>query len=133
MSSIKDKIKQRADKLKKKKKTDKLKGYRYFTFQFIEKIDEITRSAEDTVVFSMDVSTAVLSYNQQMKSIDPDCTFDINWNNAKLKNEDFKNWRIDGVEITWSKWYLGKNPYSSEKTYIDIGQLWLDGYFDEEE
>ena len=70
---------------------------------------------------------------RRMRNIDPDVHLKIKWNdeNKLSSKSEWKDLRVEGVTIGWSKWYLGKHPFSDEEKYIDVAQLFIEGYFED--
>jgi len=91
-------------------------------------------TARTTAKSVLDIETALRRGQAQLymslQDIDPDVDVKIVWHNE----DDMENWQdmiVEGVHIVWSKFYRGKHPLEQPEKYIDVGSLWLQGYFSE--
>ena len=65
-----------------------------------------------------------------MRGLDPEVDISLKWNRED-RMATWEDLMIEGVQITWSRWYRGKHPLDPPERYIDIAELFLEGYFDD--
>lgn len=111
---------------KKKKRINRFKDPRHCVCEFINTIDRVITTSKDQNMFSTGVYTAIGVLEVRIKKIDPDVGLRIQWNTSS----NWENMRVEGVEIFWSENYLNNSLLKSPTTYIDVGQLFIEGYFD---
>lgn len=139
MSSAKERVYNRIRKKIKNNKRSakrfaKKAGIQTLTANFVNKVEEIKETATDAVSFTQLLEAESLKYHRYMQCIDPEISLALNWYKEEELNESkWEDFRLEGVTITWSSFYLGKHPFVDATRYIDIGELWLQGYFSEEE
>jgi hypothetical protein len=115
-----------------KEQKDAFRGPYSITHAFITEMDEVTENAQSFAAWSMEMEWAAKRLHKRMRTLDPDVDVKVMWNREGeiTENSDWKTLRVDGVKITWSTWYIGKHPFNDKEKYIDIGQLFIEGYFD---
>ena len=112
-------------------KKRKFRGPYSIVHEFINAMDDILEQSKTQEVFSMNMQSAVNTFNNRMKLLDPEVDLRIVWN--KSDDDDWKSLRVDGIEITWSRFHLSKNNLKEPTKYIDVGMLFMEGYFTEQE
>lgn len=102
--------------------------------EFINAMDDATENCSSADLFYLELKTATNTLDSRMKMLDPEIELKVMWNDEnKLSSKtDWRDLRVDGVKIMWSRFYLGKNPLVEAEKYIDVGQLFIEGYFSEE-
>jgi hypothetical protein len=113
-----------------KDKSAKRKGPKTIVLEFVNDIENLREEAGDSaVVFDEGLNRHASLLESRILAIDPGAEITVHWND-EAKVEDWKNLRVDGVTITWSSFYLGKHPFNSKQTYIDVGALFLEGFLE---
>ena len=120
---------------KKKKRLHKYKDYKTngpyaIVCEFINAMDDVLEGSKNQETFSMDMQTAVNTLHNRMKFIDPEVDLKVVWNKD---TNDWKNLRVDGIEISWSRFHLSKHNLKEPTKYIDVGMLFIEGYFTQDD
>jgi len=128
--AVKAMMKKRRERLNKDQKS-KFRGPYSITHAFITEMDNLTDDSRTLDAWYMEMEWAVKRLEKRMRALDADVELKVMWNREGeiTENSDWKTLRVDGIKITWSSWYLGKNPLNDKEKYIDIGQLFIEGYF----
>jgi len=132
MSEAKKKVLALIEKRQKKNEAYKTKtaqrlGPNGIVLQFIEAMDKVLNESKGPLDFELGLEREAGFLLSRLRCIDPNVDCAITWNREDIIN----NWQelcVEGVLIQWSKWYLGKNPFSDAEKYIDVGTLFLDGF-----
>ena len=124
-------IKKKIAKTKKHKdKSARRVGPRTIILEFINEFEKLREEAGDSVIlFDSGLQTLSILLEERLMAIDPDIDISVHWNNER-EVEDWKELRVDGVTLTWSRFYLKEHPFNDETTYVDIGALFLEGFLD---
>lgn len=103
--------------------------------RFINEVDKIQESVSCGEIFWAELHHLGRILFNDFKGIDPEVVLKLIWNkeNEITHTTDWKDLRLEGVKITWSKWYRGKHPFGEPEIYIDIGTLFVDGYLGEDD
>ena len=109
----------------------KFRGVYSITHAFITEMDELIENTQSFDAWYIEMEWAAKRLEKRMRMLDPDVELMVMWNREGdiTEHSDWKTLRVDGVKITWSSWYLGKHPFNDKERYIDIGQLFIEGYF----
>jgi hypothetical protein len=99
--------------------------------EFIHAMEKVVKEAKGPLDFQTGLELEAGLLHDHMRCVDPDVDVQIVWNREDA-TEKWQDLQVEGVKITWSRWYLGKNPFSDTEKYIDISQLFLEGYFSDE-
>ena len=114
-----------------KTKAAKRLGPSGIVLQFIEAMEKVLNEAKGPLDFETGLEREAGLLHDRMRCIDPDVNVQIAWNKEDTV-EDWENLQVEGVKISWSRWYLGKNPFSDPEKYIDVSSLFLEGFISEE-
>lgn len=127
-------IKKRRTRLNKDRR-GRFRGPYSITHAFITEMDEITESSRTIDAWYMEMEWVVKRLEKRMRALDADVELKVIWNREGeiTDRTDWKTLRVDGIMITWSTWYIGKHPFNDKEKYIDVGQLFIEGYFDDKE
>ena len=70
--------------------------------------------------------------NDRMKRLDCRIELKIMWNDEDKLNRhnSWRDLRVDGVHIIWSDSHLQLNPNKEPERFIDMTQLFIEGYLD---
>ena len=98
-------------------------------FQFMEAMESVLLESKGPLDFETGLQREAGFLHSRMRCIDPSVDVQIIWNKED-STEDWQNLQVDAVRIVWSKWYLGKNPFSDPEKYIDVTSLFLEGHID---
>lgn len=103
--------------------------------RFIDEVDKIQESVSSAEIFWAELVHLSNRLSNDFKGIDPDVEMKLVWNreDRMTKDTNWKDLRLEGVKITWSKWWRGKHPFSDPEAYIDVGTLFVDGYLGDKE
>lgn len=112
-----------------RKKKAMSKGANGIIKEFIQSMDDLREKCASVETLDMSIKNAVTKMEAEMRIIDPDVSLKVLWYNEG-KVEKIEDLRVDGVEITWSKFYLGKHPFSEKTRIVDVGFLFVNGYYD---
>jgi len=132
MSEAKKKIlakikkRQELNKLYKTKAAKRL-GLYGIVLQFIEATEKITTEATDLFDFATGLEREAELLHDRIKCIDPKVNIQIMWNKEDTV-EDWENLQVEGVRVIWSSFYKKNHPLCEPEKYIDISQLFIEGY-----
>jgi hypothetical protein len=113
-----------------KDKSARRKGPKTIVREFIDDMEELRIEAGDSaVIFDEGLNRNATLLESRLMAIDPGVHVQVHWN-QEHKVEDWKDLRVEAVTITWSSFYLGKHPFNSKQTHIDVGALWMEGYLE---
>lgn len=111
-------------------KSAKRLGPKTIVLEFVEEMENLREEVGDNAVeFDSGLLRIAGLLESRILAIDPGANVIVHWN----KENDIENWkdlRVDGVTIEWSRFYLGKNPFSDPSRYIDVGSLFLEGFME---
>ena len=110
----------------------KFRGPNSIVHAFITEMDELSETCRTFDAWYMEMEWVAKRLEKRMRTLDPDVTLKIMWNREGeiTEDSDWKELVAEGVHITWSTWYIGKHPFNDKEKYIDVGQLFIEGYFD---
>lgn len=129
---VMDLIKKRQAKNKSyKEKVARRLGPNGIVLQFIEAMETILREAKGPLDFETGLEREAGLLHDRMRCVDPGVKIQIIWNREDVV-ENWEDLQVDGVRIFWSKWYLGKNPFSDDEKYISVASLFMEGILTEE-
>ena len=114
----------------------KFRGPKSIVCEFINNMDDALAECETADAFYMTMQTHTNTMEKRMKFLDPGVNLEVVWadkNKMSTEEEEWKYLRVDAVKVVWSRWYLGKNPFSDPEIYIDVGQLFVEGFFSDRE
>lgn len=112
-----------------KEKTAKRTGVYGIVAQFIDDMEKVSTESENPVDFGTGLQRESRLLLDRMKHTDPDVDIEIRWNRENSA-ETWKDLRVEGVLIKWSRFYLSKHNLHHPEKYIDVSQLFLEGYLD---
>lgn len=102
--------------------------YKQYVLKFIEEMEDIyVNNMESVMDFVSCYNSAREKLLGQLRCFDPDVRVEELWNNRK-DWEDWKNYRILGVIIKWSKAHLKKNPNTDPEELVDASELLFSDY-----
>ncbi len=113
-----------------KKKAKKLGPYG-ITKQFTHDVEKAITNNDTSGGFEVDLDIACRKLDNAMKCVDPDVSIEVIWVDGHTL-ENWKDIQVDGINISWSRWYLKMHEFAEREKYIDIAELFLKGLFDEE-
>lgn len=104
-------------------------GSKGIVLQFIKAMEEVLTEAKGPLDFQTGLEREAYLLLDRMRCIDPGVDVTILWNKEDTV-DDWKDLQVEGVKISWSSWYLGKNPFSDAEKHIDVASLFLEGDLD---
>lgn len=114
-----------------KTKSAKRLGPKTIVLEFVEEMENLRQEVGDNAAeFDSGLARIAGLLESRILAIDPDANVIVHWNKEN-EVENWKDLRVEGVTIEWSRFYLGKNPFSDPTGYIDIGSLFLEGLIEE--
>jgi hypothetical protein len=129
--AVLDKINKRAAKIQAKNRSRiKKRGLWSMTADFIKAMEIVKEESATHFEFQMGLETEANKLYFDIKTLDPEVNVTIKWNKENVV-DDWQDLMVQGVQVEWSRWHRGKHPLEAPSKYIDIGQLFLEGYFDE--
>ena len=111
-----------------KNKQAKRRGPYGLVIDFIKIVEKIGETAQSATEYNNDLIRETGLLLERFKQIDPEIQLELKWNdidNAKT----WKDLQLEGVLITWSKFWRSKHPLEHESKYIDIADLMLKGVY----
>jgi hypothetical protein len=127
MAKINSKVK--ANKAYKQRAAKRMGTYGII-IEFIKAMEDVTSEAVDPIDFEDGLVRESKLMLDRMKTIDPEVNLQIVWNN-EYKVEKWDELQVEGVKITWSRFWKKEHPLDPDTKYIDVAQLFLEGYLDE--
>lgn len=129
--AVLDKINKKAAKIQEKNRARiKKRGLRSMTADFIKAMEIVKEESTTHFEFQLGLETEANKLYFDLKTLDPEVDVAIKWNKENMV-DDWKDLMVQGIQVEWSRWYRGQHPLDAPTKYIDIGQLFLEGYFDD--
>jgi hypothetical protein len=114
-----------------KKKTARQMGPYRIVVEFIKAMEKVVSEATCAIDFHDGLSTQSNIVYGRLSTIDPEVDIEIIWNREELA-EKWEDLQVEGVKIYWSDFWKRKNPMKDAVLYIDIAQLLIEGYLEED-
>lgn len=96
-------------------------SYEEVIFIFFKEMEHIYAVSDSPLTFQSKLDSASTILYSRMRSFDHGINVELIWNGA----EDWKEFRLNGVKISWSEKYLKENPELTNEMYIDVINLLL--------
>jgi hypothetical protein len=113
---------------KERKNSALRRGPNIIVKEFLVACEELKEKVPSVDAFYMELGDLTKKLDQEMKLLDPEVNLRVMWfKEAEAENLD--DLRVDGVEISWSKFYLRKHPFIDTTKIVDFGYLFVHGYF----
>jgi hypothetical protein len=121
---VEELVKKRAKKINElRTNSSKKMTFEQIVYKFFKDMEHVYEVATDQYDYSLLMDFACDAMKQRMQAIDQGCNMRVVVNDA----EDWKELRVTGVEITWSKNYVEKFPEKEKTTFVDVAHMLMDG------
>src|SRR5690606_11486742 len=127
MSSAKQQVldmikKKRAKNKAYKNRVAKRMGPYGIVIEFIKAMEIVVQESESHMEFETSLEREATLLYDRFRAIDPEVHVQVVWNN-ELTVDTWQDLQVEGVKITWSKFWRGKHPLDEGTKYIDVAQL----------
>ena len=128
--SVKDdmmkQVNKKAAQLKRlKKRQVSSKSYVQDVIDFLNEVDQLTKTTLDEVSYFHDIKLSCQRLNEKLKTFDPYVVAEVKW----IENADTSDWRqfyAEGVTIYWSPEYSQIHPEADKVEYVDYNRILLE-------
>jgi hypothetical protein len=98
--------------------------------EFIKAMEIVVQESETPMAFEMNLEREANLMYDRFRSIDPEVEVTVCWNN-EYSVDKWEDLQVEGVRVEWSRFYRKKHPLNDPTMYLDITQLFLEGYLDD--
>ncbi len=95
---------------------------------FVKDMDRATSDSRSFIDFDGSLNEAARKLDAGITRLDPRANVRIVWNKDDDLEQSWNELQVDSVVIVWSEHFSKKTGRNKEET-VDIGHLFLEGYF----